>query len=145
MMFVIWKIIDITPSAHLHSLNHDEIFDVSADCYERLRNYWGSVLDTYQALTSQSCVYRGDFGPFIYLLSYSRVCFICLCKRKEVLPLLPSHAKKDYGLGSKALSSLPRFRNLPGVYSLTKTQHRCRRFGLIKQPLKEPVSLLVDP
>ena len=40
---------------------------------------------------------------------------------------MPSHAKKDYGLGSRALSSLPKFCILPGVYSLNETQHRCRR------------------
>lgn len=81
----------------------------------------------YGALTTASCFLCGDFGAFVYMLSCNRVCFLCLTQRPELLPMVPSHAKDKYGLDSKAVSSLPILRSLPGVYSQRQHRHRDRK------------------
>ena len=81
----------------------------------------------YGALTTASCFLCGEFGAFIYMLSCSRVCLLCVEQRPELLPLSLSHAKHKYGLNRKAVSSLPTLRSLPGVYSQSFTKHRNRK------------------
>lgn len=83
-----------------------------------------TVFDLHGALVTQDCFLCGDFAAYIYLLSCSRVCTLCLIERVETLPMLPSHAKDKFGLDNKALSRLPTLRSLPGIYSHRETTHR---------------------
>ena len=75
------------------------------------------IADLFKALTCQTCYLCGDFGPFIYLLSCNRVCYLCMAKNTELRPLRVSHARNLYTLDKHVLGSLPKLRSLPGDYS----------------------------
>ena len=78
---------------------------------------WISLRKLYETLCSNACVQCGDFAPFIYLLSCSRVCYLCLQEKDTFLPLTLSHAKDKYGLNAASSSTLPSILTLPGTYS----------------------------
>ncbi|KAI9699135.1 MAG: hypothetical protein M1836_003324 [Candelina mexicana] len=71
----------------------------------------------YNTLCSDRCFLCGDTGPFLYLLSCSRVCFPCIIDAPELLPITSNTAKEAYALDTASLRSLPTLRSLPGVYS----------------------------
>lgn len=71
----------------------------------------------YNALCAQACGKCGDFGAFLYLLTCSRVCFLCLIEDCQFLPMTTTLAKEAYGLNRRTLSALPTLRSLPGTYS----------------------------
>jgi hypothetical protein len=68
-------------------------------------------------LCSQECIACGRFGAFLYLLTCSRVCYVCLVEDPRFLPLTPKHARVAFGLSSNEISKLNTAITLPGKYS----------------------------
>lgn len=97
----------------------------------------GSVLDAYQALTSCKCLLCGDYGPFLYLLSFARACFLCLSESEAFLPLSPVEANTTYALDTTISLRLPRLRSLPGRYSHKETLHRRRKILIDRTAAEE--------
>jgi hypothetical protein len=59
----------------------------------------------------------GDFGGYLYLLSCSRVCFLCVSEDPAYLPLRPRQACRKFGLDQRAMNTLPKMLTREGVYS----------------------------
>jgi hypothetical protein len=78
---------------------------------------WISCRQLYNTLCSQECVECGSFGPFLYLLSCSRVCYICLREDQRFLPMVPEYAKTAFKLSSQKLADLPTALSIPGRYA----------------------------
>ncbi|MCJ1390472.1 hypothetical protein MMC18_003331 [Xylographa bjoerkii] len=70
----------------------------------------------FTSLCTSRCVKCGDFGPYMYLLTGSRVCYFCMTEEDEFLPFKPMHARLAFGLDTATLSSLPRMKILAGRY-----------------------------
>ncbi|KAI9677624.1 MAG: hypothetical protein M1817_006578 [Caeruleum heppii] len=71
----------------------------------------------YDTICSSTCVGCGDFGSFLYLLTCSRICFLCMIDEERFQPLTRAHAKAKFALDNRTLSSIPFLRTLPGIYS----------------------------
>lgn len=62
-------------------------------------------------------MFCGYFGTYLYLLSCSRICYVCLMENTQFLPLAPANARITFGLNRRELSKLPIALSLPGRYS----------------------------
>jgi hypothetical protein len=71
----------------------------------------------FQTLQTPNCENCGDFGGFIYLLTYSGVYFLCFAHKEKYLPLSSSEIKRRYGLNHSAMASLLTMTGLPGRYA----------------------------
>ncbi|OTB03205.1 hypothetical protein M426DRAFT_181004 [Hypoxylon sp. CI-4A] len=78
---------------------------------------WITCSTLYEKLCMSNCGQCGDFGGYLYLLTCKRVCFLCLSQDRLYLPLLPSHARRKFGLDRQTIEKLPRMRVIPGTYS----------------------------
>ena len=78
---------------------------------------WITCQTLYEKICTYGCEHCGDFGGYLYLLTCKRVCFLCLSRERNYLPLLRSHARLMFGLGRQTVEPLPHMRILPGVYS----------------------------
>ncbi|KAH7333252.1 hypothetical protein BKA65DRAFT_459953 [Rhexocercosporidium sp. MPI-PUGE-AT-0058] len=76
-----------------------------------------SCRQLHTELCSQECVTCGRFGAFLYLLTCSRVCYVCLVEDPRFLPLTPKHARRAFGLSSYETGKLLTATTLPGIYS----------------------------
>lgn len=72
----------------------------------------------YRKLCLAHCEECGDFGGFIYLLTCTRVCLICLSHNDDYLPLLRSHAVIKFGITRPILHKLPQMTSVPGRYTI---------------------------
>ncbi|KAJ5257009.1 hypothetical protein N7478_013113 [Penicillium angulare] len=79
-----------------------------------------SCLDLYEKLSTAECDSCGDFGGYLYLVTCRRVCFLCLTKKSDYLPVLRKDAIRKFGLRSEHLASLPCMKSFPGCYSPRK-------------------------
>lgn len=84
---------------------------------------WTLIEDLFDALTSQACTLCGDFGAFIYLLSCSRACYVCISYDPQFCPQLASSVKAKYALDDRALAGLPTLRSLPGSSAHQQNTH----------------------
>ncbi|KAI9843265.1 MAG: hypothetical protein M1838_002704 [Thelocarpon superellum] len=96
-----------------------------------------STRQLHRALCTASCAGCNDFGPFLYLLSCRRVCFICLVHSAHFLPITLSEAQAIYTLDSATSSTLPILLSLPGTYSNRQTTWRSRVPFVEKETAKQ--------
>lgn len=61
--------------------------------------------ELYQQLICQECHLCKDFGPFLDLLKFQRVCFNCCTEYDTNLVLTKDHAKAEWLLSSRALAA----------------------------------------
>jgi hypothetical protein len=85
-----------------------------------------SCRQLHRELCSQECVTCSRFGAFLYLLTCSRVCYVCLVEDPRFLPLTPKHARIAFGLSSSETGKLPTAITLPGIYSHNSRVRRTR-------------------
>lgn len=71
----------------------------------------------YTTLCSEKCVSCGDSGPYIYLITCQRVCYICFTENTAFLPLSTTRIRQKFGLTKQHLKSLPQMTAWPGTYS----------------------------
>ena len=84
----------------------------------------------YHALCSSDCIQCGDFAPYIYLLTCSRVCSICMQEERSFLPIMRTGAKEKYGLNAATIATLPSMTTLPGHY-MYPSSPRYKRIVLV--------------
>ena len=99
---------------------------------------WITIPQLYRAVINQaSCAGCGDYGPFVYLPTASRVCVPCIRSDSRFLPLTLNAARKRYHVPVKTiLSAVPLMRTLPGEYS-ERPFHRRRREKIIDKGMME--------
>lgn len=78
---------------------------------------WISCAQLANVLSNITCSRCADFGAFIYLLTWERVCFMCLSYSNDFLPLSANKAKTVYGLKKTSLNDLHTLTTIPGTYS----------------------------
>ena len=71
----------------------------------------------YEKLCTAECEECGDFGGYLYLLTYKRVCFLCFSTNKSYLPLSLREATRKYGIDQSVMARLPRMSSIPGTCS----------------------------
>jgi len=59
---------------------------------------WITCNDLLTALCTAECKECGDFGGYLFLLTCTRVCFLCFTRNENYLPLRYSHARRKFGL-----------------------------------------------
>lgn len=89
---------------------------------------WVTCRTLYNALCQSKCEACGDFGGYVYILTGSRVCFLCLSTNPAYLPVPFGRVSLLFGIPSKALRLVSHMVSLPGIYSpneklYTKPQH----------------------
>lgn len=75
-----------------------------------------SLENLHQQLFEKPCENCGDFAPYLYLTTCSRVCFLCLSNADQYCPVGIDLIKRKYGLNGNVIQSLPQMRCFPGVY-----------------------------
>ncbi|RSL95804.1 hypothetical protein CEP52_011865 [Fusarium oligoseptatum] len=81
---------------------------------------WITCRTLYEKLCQAGCEVCSDFGGYLYLITCTRVCFLCLSRDKRYLPVTPQQAWREFGLSSDIVDTLPRMRVVPGTYSLNE-------------------------
>jgi hypothetical protein len=84
----------------------------------------------YNQLCTAECEVCGDFGGYLYILTCSRVCFLCFTEDKRYLPLSFRRAQQKYGITSRAIQQLPHKKTMPGVYSPNQ-KRICQRIDVV--------------
>lgn len=89
-----------------------------------------STMEIFSTFNTHKCsrpTCKTDFAAFLFLPSCVRVCLLCATSSPEFLPISSRAAKRQYGLNTKALASLPKTRIIPGEYSFKQTQSKRRQ------------------
>ncbi|CAH0019344.1 unnamed protein product [Clonostachys rhizophaga] len=77
--------------------------------------------ELYRKLCQPTCDQCGDeFGGYIYLVTFRRLCLLCVSTHLSFLPLGRQWACRYFGLDSSTVNSLPRLLTLGGRYSPEK-------------------------
>ncbi|KAF5026925.1 hypothetical protein F66182_955 [Fusarium sp. NRRL 66182] len=85
-----------------------------------------SLHDFYNALCTKSCSLCGEFGGFIFLLTWTRCCFECLGEAPETQVQSLAAVQKQFHLTKAELGQLTCFKTLPGIYSMDESVHKSR-------------------
>lgn len=85
------------------------VISVEATCF--------SLITLYQSVCETRCTICGDFGGYLYLITCSRVCFICFTENKLFLPVNPKFASMATGRSREELKKLPHIRSVHGLYA----------------------------
>jgi hypothetical protein len=78
---------------------------------------WITLETLHQALCTEKCASCGDFGGYLYLLTCTRVCYLCFISKKSYLPQRRHQAKQRFALTSPLLKTLPQMLSRPGTYT----------------------------
>ena len=80
-----------------------------------------TMTDFYQLLCGEKCNFCSSFGNLVHLPTWIRCCSTCLEMRSLELRVTALAIVKDlFRLSKSSIASLPKFKPLPGVYSLSK-------------------------
>ncbi|CAF9924291.1 hypothetical protein IMSHALPRED_006141 [Imshaugia aleurites] len=93
-----------------------------------------TVQTVFEKLCTRQCSECGDYGGYIYLVTFDRVCCRCFTRKDRYLPLREIDTIKEFGISLEKLRTLPRFLGYPGHYG--------KRLLLARK--KEPYISLVD-
>lgn len=85
-----------------------------------------SCEDLIETLHASKCATCGDFAGYIYILTCTRVCFLCFSGTPDYFPLQPAEAARKFGVPRGLLASLPRLSSIPKVYSSMQKTRKTR-------------------
>lgn len=86
-----------------------------------------SLFGCYSALCTETCVFCGDFGGFINLLTWSRCCFKCLHAAPECRVITREAAQRYFNLDEGEVKQLRSCMSLLGRYALQRHKHAIPR------------------
>ena len=75
-----------------------------------------TVQALFKKLCTSQCNECGDYGGYIYLLTFQRICCRCFTGKDRYSPLKEIDALKKFGLTLDVLNTLTRFQGYPGYY-----------------------------
>ncbi|KAI6082224.1 hypothetical protein F4821DRAFT_218265 [Hypoxylon rubiginosum] len=94
-----------------------------------LRTRLGSripLLDFHRVLCTKTCAVCGEFGGFVYLLTWTRCCFKCLRYSAELrVEYLDPSQERLYLAKAKSVRPVT-FKTLPGTYSMNQSECESR-------------------
>ena len=85
-----------------------------------------SLLDFYNVLCTKKCTLCGEFGGFVFLLTWMRCCFKCLQDSPETQVWTLGSVRKHLNMTRAEMSQLKSFKSLPGIYSMNETVQKSR-------------------
>lgn len=85
-----------------------------------------SLLDFNNALCIKACTLCGEFGGFIFLLTWKRCCFKCLQESPETQLRTLASVRKRLQMTKVELDQLRSFKSLPGIYSMNESVQNSR-------------------
>ncbi|PNS18854.1 hypothetical protein CAC42_5393 [Sphaceloma murrayae] len=102
--------------------------DLLAQCQplvlRAIRNVWAdrwiSLRDLHRRVFTSTCEICGDFGGYLYLLTCTRVCYICIVTQRSLLPVAPAQVTDAYALPKEELSHVPCMHSIVGTYATVK-------------------------
>lgn len=89
-----------------------------------------SIASLYHAMRSEKCVTCQEFGPFLFLPTSERCCYVCLHRIRSFRLITAAMCRKCFGLTAKDLCQIPSLRSIPGTYSVGHTTTQKRRIKL---------------
>lgn len=87
--------------------------------------------DIFNALCTQACLSCGEFGPFLDMFTGHRHCITCVIYSNNLLSITVSTAKREFGLNSKTMRTLPTLLSIPGEYTESERTYQ-RRTSLVR-------------
>ena len=81
----------------------------------------------HRALCKLQCETCGEFGGYLYLITYSRVCYDCFTNNRWFLPMSGKQAPSVAGCSRKKLRYLPHIWSIPGRYAVDRLSYRQRQ------------------
>ncbi|KAK7431672.1 hypothetical protein QQZ08_001891 [Neonectria magnoliae] len=86
-------------------------------CLRALRNAHAITLgELFEKLRTSQCDDCDDFGSYIYLITFRRVCCRCFQEKDRYVPMREFSVMRRFGLPLETLSTLPRVQSYPGSY-----------------------------
>ncbi|KIW36549.1 uncharacterized protein PV06_11203 [Exophiala oligosperma] len=102
---------------------HPEFHVMNSQAHDTLRglraiktSHMITVQVLFEKLCTSKCEDCGDYGGYIYLLTFQRVCCRCFTEQDRYWPLREIDALRTYGLTPGILRTLPRCQGYPGYY-----------------------------
>lgn len=77
-----------------------------------------SVVELHATLKAEQCASCIEYGAFLFLPTCERCCWECLRYNPSLRMLLPSQAKRYFGLSERHLRQLHLFQVIPGNYGI---------------------------
>jgi hypothetical protein len=105
--------------------------------------HWHSCSTLRSALSSESCVSCGLYGPFLFLPTCERCCYWCLCENHSLWLIPVSKAKTIFRLSAKDLKGIPTLHTVPGVYFVRRIHKRQRRVRLLSVKIAKRVAISI--
>jgi hypothetical protein len=87
--------------------------------------------DIFEALCTQACFGCGQFGPFLDMFTGHRYCITCVAYSDNLLSITASSARREFGLNSETMRTLPTLLSIPGQYTEGERTYR-RRISLVR-------------
>lgn len=78
---------------------------------------WIACSKLYETLVTSDCENCGEFGGYLYLLTCTRVCFLCFTSSKKYLPIQITNIRRRFGLDLRTLKTLSQMKPISGFYS----------------------------
>ncbi|KPM45628.1 hypothetical protein AK830_g959 [Neonectria ditissima] len=98
--------------------NHPQFKVVNEQAHDTLRsiravkNSHAITLQTlFETLCASQCEDCQDFGGYMHLITFRRVCWRCLMQKDEYSPMREMDAVKEFGLAPEMLSNLPQIQS----------------------------------
>lgn len=87
-------------------------------CLRALRHAHAITLgELFAKLRTSQCEDCKDFGNYMYLITFRRVCCRCFVEKDRYVPMREFSVMRRFGLPLETLSTLPRVQSYPGSYS----------------------------
>lgn len=88
---------------------------------------WVTLSDFYQLLCNDHCGICSSFGNLVHLPTWTRCCSSCLTDHSPKLRMIAFAAlRSTLELNMHFQAKLPKFRNLPGIYSMDQRSYTRR-------------------
>ncbi|PVI03897.1 hypothetical protein DM02DRAFT_519788 [Periconia macrospinosa] len=75
-----------------------------------------SLLDIYSALCTKACSLCGEFGGFVFLLTWKRCCFKCIKEAPETKVQTLAAARRQFSLTEDEVGQVRTFKTLRGLH-----------------------------
>lgn len=96
-----------------------------------------SCATLHRALRSEQCVSCGDYGPFLFLATAERACFMCISENQAMWLVPFSKAQKLLGLRSKEIKGVPVLRSLYGAKTIPPIRKGARERLVAVKTIKQ--------
>ncbi|EFE43520.1 hypothetical protein TRV_01711, partial [Trichophyton verrucosum HKI 0517] len=96
------------------------------------------------ALRTESCVWCGEYGPFLFLPTCERCCYECQRSNPSLWVMTADLAKYCFRITAAKLREIPIMRSIYGVYDVSHELSRRRRLKLVSVRVAKELSLTVN-